>query len=126
MHRVLSRGLLSFLVASIVLTQWLALVHRIAHNPWASSQHSLQHAAVEHHHGHAHHASSGLDQLFTHQDGDITCQLQDTLASMDAGCAYIKAIYIPHVAILLVAFSQILSTARSAALFEARGPPALH
>lgn len=106
-------------VVSIVLMQWLAFVHRIAHNPSVAVGHS-----IETHGEHTHEPSSWVDGLFAHEDGDITCHLQDALTAMDGGCMYKTAVHIAPPAILLVAFSQIMSIARAAALFEARGPPA--
>jgi hypothetical protein len=139
MRRTLSPWLWGVVVASIVLTQWLAFVHRIAHNPWVQLEHSLSYTnvdlAAKHNHGsHLHSIKSRyidsapsyswLDGLFAHQDGDITCHLHDALATMDGASVAKALVYITSPAILLVAFSQILSTARAAALFEARGPPA--
>lgn len=152
MHRARSSKamwLWGAVVASIVAMQWLAFVHRIAHNPGLATAHVMPYtklgAAAKHGHsersdqsshgGHVlstdsnsvalHPPGSWLDGLFTHQEGDMTCNLHDALANMDGAVVLKTAVYLPSPAILLVAFSQIMSTARAAALFEARGPPAL-
>jgi hypothetical protein len=67
--------------------------------------------------------SEWIGSLFSHQDGDSTCRLVDAQSSLD-GAFFAKAQpVIAQPAIHSIAFSQITSNARAAALFEARGPP---
>lgn len=116
------------LMASLVLAQTLGFMHRSVHSP---AVHMGQAQDV----GHSDHAdcseaaktsandSGWIVSLFAHQDGDTTCRLVDAQSSFD-GVFFAKASpVIAQPTTHSVAFSQITSTARAAALFEARGPP---
>ncbi len=81
---------------------------------------ALQYADHDHRHEHV----SWIAQLFAHQDGGDTCRLIDAQASCDMAFSVLGPVIPAQVAIISIAFSQILSTARAAALFDARGPPA--
>ena len=116
------------LMASMVLAQTLGFMHRIIHSPVV-------------HMGHTHEAkhldatdcreatktsdsdSGWVGSLFSHQDGDATCRLVDAQSSFEGAFFADTQPVIAQPAIHSIAFSQITSTARAAALFEARGPP---
>jgi hypothetical protein len=116
------------LMASLVLAQTLGLMHRIVHSPAVhmGDTHEAKHADLADCYeaskiGDSH--SGWIGSLFSHQDGDSTCRLVDAQSSLD-GAFFAKAQpFVAQPAIHSVAFSQITSTARAAALFEARGPP---
>jgi hypothetical protein len=84
------------------------------------SGHNAAHQYADHDYEHL----SWIAQLFAHQDGDKTCRLVDAQASCDMAFAALGTVLPAQAAIISIAFSQILSTARAAALFDARGPPA--
>ncbi len=116
------------LMVSLVLAQVLGFMHRIVHSPSAQMGHTQEAKYVNP--VDCHEASKAVDSdsgwigsLFSHQDGDATCRLVDAQSSFD-GAFFAKAQpVVAQPAIHSIAFSQITSTARAAALFEARGPP---
>jgi hypothetical protein len=132
------------LLAVAVLAQTLGLVHRTAHSGLehghsqtfhqthsAGMGHSPQHDHVTPDSpslssGHANAtATSWLERLFTGHDEDgAACALYDAQTTVYGGFTPVVQVFIAQAATLLIAFSQITSTARAAALFEARGPPA--
>ena len=119
------------LVFALVAAQALGLMHRVVHGPQVAIGHE-QVADDTHAHAHADaHADAGCDhgqgwlsQLFTGHDDDSTCRLFDPLnhEAMPA---------LPVVALPLALSSFFIEllrgdfVARRAALFDARGPPAL-
>ncbi len=116
------------LMVSVVLAQSLGFMHRSLHSPIGHAGHTQ---AAEH----GGHADCGdvaktsgdgagwMGRLFSHQDGDSACRLVDAQSSFDGAFFAQAQVTIAQPAIHLIAFSQITSTARAAALFEARGPP---
>jgi hypothetical protein len=116
------------LIASLVLAQTLGVVHRSVHGSAVhiSDAQGARHVRTTDCGDASKISDSGsgwIGSLFAHQDGDSTCRLVDAQSSFD-GAFFAKAppvIALP--AIHSIAFSQITSTARAAALFEARGPP---
>lgn len=137
---------LGMLLVLLAATQTLGLMHRSAHSPQAQSAHSLQallntaelnaerleHNAAHSHADHNDHAheheqtqASWLAQLFAHQNGGDSCRLMDAQVCGDMAVAMTAPVFPALAAVATQAFSKILSTARSVALFDARGPPAL-
>ncbi len=138
-------GVIALLVVA-VLAQTLGLVHRSAHTAHAPTRMMAHdhgdHQHDDHEHGHfthqgAHHgmhhasnhsdeaASTWAERLFTeHGDDGAVCVLYDAQATVYGAFIPVVQVFIAQAAIILIAFSQIMSTARAAALFEARGPPA--
>ncbi len=105
--------------------------HRDANSHGVAHQHAHSHAHQQIHeqaHEQAddqHDQGSWTTQLFAHQEGGDTCRLMDAQASSDMTFALVAQVLPAQPAIITIAFSQILSTARAAALFDARGPPAV-
>lgn len=120
-----SRSRSAWLLAfALVAAQALGLTHRVVHGPQAPAATAL-HAEHAHPPGHAGHAHDhgGIAQLFSGHD-DNSCRLYDA-AGHDAAPG-VPALAVPT----LVAACQLqrlqgLFVARWAALFDARGPPAL-
>jgi hypothetical protein len=117
------------LMASLVLAQTLGFMHRSVHSPAVHMGHTQEAQHTDHAHcsDAAKTSDSGsgwVGSLFAHQDGDSTCRLVDAQSSFDGAFFAKTSPVIAQPAIHSVAFSQITSTARAAALFEARGPPA--
>ncbi len=129
------------LLAALVMSQTLGLMHRSLHSPLTSSGYALfaeqahlpAHRPAEssadappHTHG-QHHASDcdhgWLSALFAQHDDESSCRLMDAQTSSDAVVFAQQALLPAPLNALWIAFSQITSTARAAALFEARGPP---
>lgn len=116
------------LMASLVLAQTLGFMHRSVHSPAVYMGHAqdVKHSDPSDYSEAAKTSDSDLGwigRLFAHQDGDTTCRLVDAQSSFD-GAFFVKTPpVIAQPAIHSIAFSQITSTARAAALFEARGPP---
>jgi hypothetical protein len=116
------------LMVGVVLAQTLGFMHRSVHSPLTESGYGRQAESGEHaqHHeaadtGDCNHG--WISRLFSHSDGDSTCRLVDAQSTFDGAFLAPAQAYIAQPAINLIAFSQITSTARAAALFEARGPP---
>lgn len=114
------RGLLWLAVFALVAAQALGLMHRVVHAPLASVHtHGHDHAAQAHEdHG------NGVAGLFAGHDDDSTCRLFDPLNHDGAPC--VPAVVLP--AILASFFLDVFQgefLARWAALYDARGPPAL-
>jgi hypothetical protein len=105
--------------------------HRDANSHGSAHQHAHPQAHQKiHEHAPEHaddyrHQGSWIAQLFAHQDSGDTCRLMDAQASSDMTFALVAQVLPAQPAIITIAFSQILSTARAAALFDARGPPAV-
>jgi hypothetical protein len=116
------------LMVSMVLAQTLGFMHRIVHSPAAHMGGAQEAMHVDATDGSesskiSDSNSGWIGSLFAHQDGDSTCRLVDAQSSFD-GAFFAKAPpVIAQPATHSVAFSQITSTARAAALFDARGPP---
>jgi hypothetical protein len=121
------------LLLAMLLTQSLGLVHRSVHAKHPSDgllgqQHRHDHASSAH--NNAHRAQRGqdhrswLEPLFTNHKDGVTCAVYDAQTTIYGGFIPVVQVFIAQAAIQLIAFSQITSTARAAALFEARGPPA--
>jgi hypothetical protein len=120
------------LLLAVVLAQTLGLVHRSLYHPL---QHSLHGVGAQHSHNHANdtHAHdndahsdcspSWLAGLFAGHSDDAGCRLVDAQSSFGFVFYAASLALTSFVAMELIAFSQITSTARAAALFEARGPP---
>jgi hypothetical protein len=126
------------LLLAAVLAQTLGLMHRSAHNPLHTSQHVHAHvhhdadedqqsdaqAAGHASHGHIDYEQSWVAALFSGHADDASCRLVDAQSSFNFVFSTLGQVFIDYSAIKLIAFSQITSKARAAALFEARGPPA--
>ena len=126
------------LLAALLATQTLGLLHRMAHGPDALPALS---AHADHGHGHSHshghnHGDEGHDGdhaeapsvwswLFGDHDGAMDCRLYDQLTPLDL------ATLVPIVVLPLflpaywLTFIEGEALARHAALFEARAPPSL-
>jgi hypothetical protein len=116
------------LMVSLVLAQGLGFMHRSLHNP-------LGHAGYTQAAEHGDHVACGeatqtggngsgwIGSLFSHQEGDSACRLVDAQSNFDAAVFAQATAIIAQPATHSIAFSQITSTARAAALFEARAPP---
>ncbi len=116
------------LMVSLVLAQSLGLLHRSLHGQVNHAGHSHQiaqserpdglEAATDCAHGHG-----WISSLFAHQDGDSVCRLVDAQTSVDGVYFASVPVHVTQAISSALAFSQITSTARAAALFEARAPP---
>jgi hypothetical protein len=118
------RWFLGWLVAALLAAPALGHMHRIVHGPQAH----LHAHAQEHEARHAHGDEAGLHgvaALFAVHDDDSTCRLFDQLGHGDA-LGGVPALVLPLllVSFLFRRFSRD-AVAREAALFDARGPPAL-
>lgn len=104
-HRLLTVWLLAF---ALVGAQALGLAHRVLHG----------HAPVA--------VALAGDELFSgHGDGEVSCPLYDQLSGPAIAPA-IPALCVPALPpTFLIAFAQGEALARWAALYDARGPPAL-
>jgi hypothetical protein len=116
------------LMASVVLAQSLGFMHRIVHSPVVHMGHTQEAKHVDptdcRETAKTSDSGSGwVGSLFSHQDGDSTCRLVDAQSSFDGAFFAKSQPVIAQPAIHSIAFSQITSTARAAALFDARGPP---
>jgi hypothetical protein len=116
------------LMASLVLAQSLGFMHRSLHNPTGHAGHTQ----TAEQRGHADcsdatqtsgNGTGWIGSLFSHQEGDSTCRLVDAQSNFDAAVFAQTLVITAQPATHSIAFSQITSTARAAALFEARGPP---
>ena len=110
------------LVAVLVMTQTMGLVHTITHGPSGSSLHSHdhdnEHAEVE-----ASDSSHVLAALFSSHQDSSDCRLYDQ-ASHDGGLVTAIQSTLPVMPPpFTVAIFQGEALARWAALFDARGPP---
>ncbi len=105
------------LLLAMLLTQSLGLLHRSVH----TSGHTPDAPHAQHDLGQRH---AWLEQLFTDHEDGVTCAVYDAQTTIYGGFMPVVQVFIAQAAIQLIAFSQITSTARAAALFEARGPPA--
>ncbi len=105
------------LLLAMLLTQSLGLLHRSVH----TSGHVPDVPNAQHDLDHRH---AWLEQLFTDHEDGVTCAVYDAQTTIYGGFMPVVQVFIAQAAIQLIAFSQITSTARAAALFEARGPPA--
>lgn len=109
-----------WLLLAILAAPALGHMHRIVHGPQTHTPDAL--VQVQHgQHGHAH----GVADLFAVHEDDSTCRLFDQLTHTDA----LPALPVLALPLLLVPFLfRRLArevAAREAALFDARGPPAL-
>lgn len=109
------RGALPWLlVFALVGSQWLGLVHRVAHGAQAPATVAGAHAHDGEH--------AWADGLFGGHDGDATCRLFDSVCH--GGAPVVPSIALP--VLLAGVFLDVFSgefIARWAALFDARGPP---
>jgi hypothetical protein len=107
------------LMLAMLLTQSLGLLHRSVHT--SGHTQDVSHAPHAQHELDQRHA--WLEQLFTDHEDGVTCAVYDAQTTIYGGFMPVVQVFIAKAAIQLIAFSQITSTARAAALFEARGPP---
>jgi hypothetical protein len=116
---LMRRWALWWLALALLVAPALGHMHRIVHGPQAHTAHA--HVQAQHGHAHAH----GVADLFVAHDDDSTCRLFDQLTHSDALPA-LPALALP---LLLVPFLfrrfERNAVSRRAALFDARGPPAL-
>lgn len=128
---VLVRGiswLAVLLVAALVTTQTLGLVHSITHGPSGSLQHAHDHgSAHDHALDHAELELAGkhgfLTALFSSHQEDSDCRLYDQASH---GGAFVTLLQLAFPVVSpprTVAIFQGEALARWAALFDARGPP---
>jgi hypothetical protein len=113
------RAPLTFLLLlALVLAPFLGQVHRVLHTGAPAT--ALAHAAD------GSHAHGGLASLFgDHVDGN-DCRLYDQLGHADLACGVpAPALPLPVVPAFVLAWREGEALARFAALFDARGPPAL-
>jgi hypothetical protein len=116
------------LMAVLVLAQTLGFMHRSLHSPLTETGHIRHTTAHESAHQHGEHqdnqtALHWVGQLFAHHSDDSVCRLLDAQTSVEGIFSAPALVLLAQAATDLIAFSQITSTARAAALFEARGPP---
>jgi hypothetical protein len=116
------------LMASLVLAQSLGFMHRSLHNPTGHAGHTQTAEQGDHADCSEGTQTSGngagwIGSLFAHQEGDSACRLVDAQSHFDAAVFAQTLVITAQPAIHSIAFSQITSTARAAALFEARAPP---
>ena len=109
--------LLWWLALALLVAPALGHMHRIVHGPQTHTPHAQVHAP----HAQAH----GVADLFAVHGDDSSCRLFDQLTHSDA----LPALPALALALLLVPFlfRRLVRdvVAREAALFDARGPPAL-
>lgn len=114
---LMRRWALWWLALALLVAPALGHMHRIVHGPQAHAVH----AHVQAEHGHAH----GVADLFAVHEDDSSCRLFDQLTHSDA-LPGLPALVLP---LLLAPFLfrrlERDTVARHAALFDARGPPAL-
>lgn len=84
--------------------------------------HAHEHG-YEHDEGHAH-SANWLSALFDQHDGASDCRLHDGLSVSDVHLLANVFVQPSLLASVYIAFSRITATARTAALYDARGPPA--
>lgn len=110
-----------WLALALLLAPALGHMHRIVHGPQAHTPQARVLAAAPSHAAHAH----GVADLFAVHDDDSSCRLFDQLTHSDA----LPALPLLALPLLLVPFLfrrlEREVVAREAALFDARGPPAL-
>lgn len=111
------------MVFALVAAQALGLMHRVVHGPQVFIGHES--AAIDEHGQADHHGGAGsIAQLFAGHDDDSTCRLFDPLNHV--GALAVPAVVLPVIlASLFIDFFQGEFLARWAALYDARGPPAL-
>lgn len=104
-----------WLALALLVAPALGHMHRIVHGPQAHAPHVHGQASDAH----------GVADLFAAHDDDSSCRLFDQLSQSDV-LAGVPAVVLP---LLLVPFLfrrfERNAVARAAALFDARGPPAL-
>ena len=106
-----------WLALALLVAPALGHMHRIVHGPQTHTPHAQVHAP----HAQAH----GVADLFAVHGDDSSCRLFDQLTQSDA----LPALPVLALPLLLVPFLfrrfEREVVAREAALFDARGPPAL-
>ena len=106
-----------WLALALLVAPALGHMHRIVHGPQTHTPQAQVHAQQPH--------ALGVTHLFAVHDDDSSCRLFDQLTHSDA----LPAMALPALPLLLVAFLfrrlERDVVAREAALFDARGPPAL-
>ena len=129
----LARWFLVFVLAAVVAAPAIGFMHRVVHGPQGAIAQGL---AGAHGHGDAAHAEDGchgcdghgsswVASLFAAHADDSSCRLFDQLAQSDAlPAAAAAALPLLLPAFLLRRYDGAVR-ARWAALFDARGPPAL-
>jgi hypothetical protein len=121
----LRRAWLWFLLAAIVAAPALGHMHRIVHGPQAALGHGQALQISQAGAGDCSHGHSWVEGLFSAHDDDSGCRLFDQLSQSDA-LAALPALALPlFLAPFLLRRLDRDFVARRAALFEARGPPAL-
>ena len=119
--------LLWWLVLALLVAPALGHMHRIVHGPQAQTQTQTQTSQARVHAPHAQPQAQahGVADLFAVHGDDSSCRLFDQLTHSDA----LPAMPVLALPLLLVPFLfrrlERDIVAREAALFDARGPPAL-
>ncbi len=110
-----------WLVLALVLAPWLGQVHGALHGKHANQ--AARSATLQPSANHAGH--HGLEALFGDHGQTSDCRLYDQLGHGDL-LVCVPAAAVPVVVpVFVLAFLQGEAVARFAALFDARGPPAL-
>ena len=111
--------LLWWLALALLVAPAVGHMHRIVHGPQTQTPQARVHAP------HAQAQAHGVADLFAVHGDDSSCRLFDQLTHSDA----LPAMAVPALPLLLVPFLfrrlERDIVAREAALFDARGPPAL-
>jgi hypothetical protein len=116
------RALFLLLALALVAAQSLGMLHRIVHAPGLEAKHAQ---AVEHDDADCDRAQGWLAALFSgHDDGDDGCRLLAALTHDGMPLTHAAAVFLLAPAFLVKALHGDF-VARWAALFDARGPPAL-
>jgi hypothetical protein len=119
------RWCLWFVMAALVVAPALGLMHRIVHGPQVAIGHELAAHQPQAHADDCDHGPGWAASLFSAHDDASSCRLFDQLSHSDV-LAGVPALILPLVLTLfLFRRFQRDAVARWAALFDARGPPAL-
>jgi hypothetical protein len=110
------------LACALLLAQTLGLMHGVVHSTPHEAMHERQ-LQLHDHAGHAHHADTWFESLFSSHDGNADCRLFDQASQGDAAPALAQFSLPSLPPSVAVAIFQGEALARWAALFDARGPP---
>lgn len=118
-----TRRIVGVALLALLLAQWQALAHAIAHGPWHAHAAVLAGADNVVHPGHADHADHAEDG-WGHPAGSPACELFDALLGAQApGAEPAPAPDVPLSQWFFASPAQSADTGPALRAYEARGPP---
>lgn len=121
-----TRRIVGVALLALLLSQWQALAHAIAHGPWhtgavaAAASHAAGHGGYANHDGHAGHDGDG----WGHPAGSPACELFDALLGAQAPGAEAATLpLLPPSQGRFVLPGRLADAGPALRAYEARGPP---